>query len=82
MTRTQKARQKLAESIQAKHDYTRAVISERDAVTCQALDLAIERDELRNALERLRKMCNPEMSHQEALMVKIIDEAIIKELGQ
>jgi len=46
--------------------------------SASALDLAtadmLEADE--KALTRLRKMCNPEMSHQETLMVKIIDEVL------
>jgi type VI protein secretion system component VasF len=34
--------------------------------------------DLLEALQRLRKMCTPELSHQEALMCRVIDAAIAK----
>jgi hypothetical protein len=34
--------------------------------------------ELLEALQRLRKVCTPELSHQEALMCRVIDAAIAK----
>jgi hypothetical protein len=33
--------------------------------------------QLLEALQRLRKMCTPELSHQEALMCRVIDAAIV-----
>jgi hypothetical protein len=41
-----------------------------------------EMQALLEALHKLRRMCDPNMSHQEALMVRIIDSAIAKAEGQ
>lgn len=54
MTRTQKARQKLAESIQAKHDYIRAVISERDQLKDEMEDQGPYINKLRDEIAGLR----------------------------
>jgi hypothetical protein len=40
--------------------------------------LRLEVRNLVEALQRLRKMCTPELSHQEALMCRVIDAAIAK----
>jgi hypothetical protein len=44
--------------------------------------LRLEVRNLVEALQRLRKMCTPELSHQEALMCRVIDAAIAKATGE
>jgi hypothetical protein len=69
MTRTQKARSAFAAYIQAKQDYTRAVISERDALKAELNEYRDDVASLNAEISSLRKAAQMALKALETLFL-------------